>query len=596
MAYVINKIKNEILKSKKKVKNLQEKFVYILGLSSYSHEAGCALVKDGVIRVILEEERFNREKHTWKFPRNAIAACLDYEGITINDIDHFTFFWVPFREVYGNLVHVLKYFPRSLNLLKAPSGSEDLSFFSRVKLMNNAGTRIQDEFQLAKAPKVHFVEHHLCHAASAFYVSPFKEAAILTIDGRGESTSTMMSVGQGKKITKVKEIKTPHSLGHLYASVTDYLGFRPFFDEWKVMGLSAYGKDTYVKDFEDITRFTERGEYRLNLKYFKFHTHGQAAWVSDLFLKKFGPKRDYHDEYEQKHFDIAYALQKIVEKTGVYLARYLESVTGMPNLCMTGGVVLNCLMNKRIVEETDFKHYFIQPIANDAGTGLGSALYYYHHVLEHPRDYLFDTAYWGVAYANDEIEKVLRAKGVTYRRSENIAKDTARHIADGKIVGWFQGRMEAGPRALGNRSITVNPTRADMKDRLNARVKKREFYRPFAPSVLEEKCGEYFIMPKEQLSPYMILIGDVREEKKSVIPAVTHADGTARVHTVNKDVNPLYWELISEFEKITGVPVLLNTSFNENEPIVCTPEHAVNCFLRTEFDVLAIGDFLAVKN
>ena len=217
-------------------------------------------------------------------------------------------------------------------------------------------------------------------------------------------------------------------------------------------------------------------------------------------------------------------------------------------------------------------------------------------MLEHPRDYLFDTAYWGVAYANDEIEKVLRAKGVTYRRSENIAKDTACHIADGKIVGWFQGRMEAGPRALGNRSITVNPARADMKDRLNARVKKREFYRPFAPSVLEEKCSEYFIMPKEQLSPYMILIGDVREEKKSVIPAVTHADGTARVHTVNKDVNPLYWELISEFEKITGVPVLLNTSFNENEPIVCTPEHAVNCFLRTEFDVLAIGDFLAVKS
>jgi len=570
--------------------------MYILGISSYSHEASCSLIKDGEVRVVLEEERFNREKHTWKFPENAINACLKTEGITFDDVDKITFFWVPLREVIGNLSHIIKFFPKSLNLLKVQSCGVELSFFERVKLKQMIGYCIKKRFGLKKVPKIEFVEHHLAHAASAFFISPFKEAAILTIDGRGESTSTMMSVGKDNKIEKLKEIKVPNSLGHLYAAVTDYLGFRSFFDEWKVMGMSAYGKDTYVKKFEDIVQLMDRGEYKLNLKYFGFHTKGQDAWLSDSFFEEFGPKRNYDDEYDQRHFDIAYGLQAVVEKAGVHLANDLYERSKLPNLCMTGGVVLNCLMNKRIIEQTPFKEFFFQPIANDTGSSLGSALYYYHHVLNKERNFVFNSAYLGNEFSNDEIEHVLQGKQIDYVKCDNIARETARHIADGKIVGWFQGRMEAGPRALGNRSITVNPMDSNMKEKLNARVKKREFYRPFAPSVLEEKVEEYFVMPKRRLSPYMILIGDVREDKKDIIPAVTHADGTARVHTVNKKINPKYWELISEFEKITGVPVILNTSFNENEPIVCTVQDAVNCFLRTEFDCLAIGDYLVTKS
>jgi len=568
--------------------------MYLLGLTSYAHESSCALIKDGELKFLVEEERLNREKHTWKYPARAIAQCLHYEGITINDIDHITFFWVPAREITGNIAHVLKYFPSSLNLFRASSGGDALSFMSRVRLMNSVGEEIRRQFGLSRAPAVHYVEHHLAHAASAFFMSGFEEAAILTADGRGEAASTVLSVGRGNRIEKLQEIKVPHSLGHFYAAITDYLGFKPFFDEWKVMGMSAYGKPAYETVFDDMIELTEDG-YCLNLKYFSFHTHGQSRWVSDHIIAMLGPRRGKSEEYDQRHFDVAFGLQKAVEKAGVHLARLLHRKTGLSSLCMTGGVMLNCLMNKRIIEETPFKNVFIQPIASDAGTSMGSALYYYHQVLNRPCHSVFNNVYFGPEFSNEEIEQTLKDKKVVYRRSPAIARETAAHIAQEKIVGWFQGRMEAGPRALGNRSIVVSPLSAAMKDRLNARVKKREHFRPFAPSVQEEKVGDFFRMPKGHLSPYMILIGDVREDKRSVIPAVTHADGTARVHTVSRAVNPRYWELIEEFGKITGVPVVINTSFNENEPIVCTPAEAVDCFLRTEFDVLAIGDFLAVK-
>lgn len=570
--------------------------MYILGISAFAHESSCALIKDGRICVLIEEERLSREKHTWKYPSKAIEACLTYEGITIEQIDYVTFFWVPWREIVGNISHFLTFFPQTLNLFSAPSGGGGLSFIKRVEAMSNIGCNIQQQFGLDKPVKVHFVEHHLCHAASAFFVSPFEEAAILTIDGRGESTSTMLSTGRGSCINKLLEIKVPHSLGHLYASLTAYLGFKPFFDEWKVMGMAAYGKDTYVQEFAKIVELQDDGTYKLNLEYLSFHTHGANQWVSPLFIKVFGAPRDPQEGYSQRHYDIAFALQRIIEQTGVHLAKGLYRRTGLKNLCMTGGVILNCLMNKRIVEETPFKNFFFQPIANDAGTSLGSALYWYHQQLKGKRCFVFDSVYLGNSFTNEEIEPVLKEKGVHYYHSSNIARDTARHIAKGKIVGWFQGRMEAGPRALGHRSIVADPTDPAMKDRLNARVKRREGFRPFAPSVLAEKAGEYFVLPKGQQSPFMILIGDVKEDKKSIIPAVTHQDGTARFHTVSRATAPEYWDLIHEFEKIKGVPVLLNTSFNENEPIVATPKQAVECFLRTEFDVLAIGDFLVEKN
>lgn len=570
--------------------------MYILGLSSYSHEASCALLKNGRIVALAEEERFNREKHTSKFPAGAINYCLKQAGISLAEINHVTFFWQPMREITGNAAHMLRYFPRSLKLLSAPSGGGELTFLERVNAMRDVGGDLRKHFSLPKAPKVHFVEHHIAHAASAFFVSPFEDAAILTIDGRGESTSTMISRGKGNKIEKVKEIKVPHSLGHLYAAITDYLGFKPFFDEWKVMGMSAYGKPTFVSQFEKLVVLEPDGAYHLNLDYFSFHVRGGSAWLSEKFHQEFGPPKAKGENFSQHAADIAYALQKVIEKAGLHLARYAQRLTGSKNLCMTGGVVLNCLMNKFVVENGPFEDYFFQPIANDAGTSLGSALYHYHHVMDGPREMVFDSVYWGPEFSNEEIEMVLKEKKVNYRKSANIAADTARQIADGKIVGWFQGRMESGPRALGNRSITSDPTNPKMKDILNARVKRREGFRPFAPSVLEEKASDYFEMPKGKDSPFMILIADVKKEMRERIPAITHADGTARVHTVSKKVNPRYWDLINEFEKIKGVPMLLNTSFNENEPIVCNPGEAVACFLRTEFDFLAIGDYLVSKN
>jgi len=569
--------------------------MYILGLTCYAHESTCSLIKDGKIICVIEEERLNREKHTWRYPKLAIQECLDIGSITIDDIDHITYFWKPWKEITGNIYHMLRYFPASLNLLRSESGGNSLLFVRRFIMMMNVGKKIKEQFNLKRKPKIIFVEHHLAHAASAFFVSPYSDAAILTFDGRGESTSTMLSYGQNNTITKIKEVKVPHSLGHLYSAITDYLGFKSFYDEWKVMGLSAYGKDTYVDDFKDLIVYLGSGEYILNLKYFKFHTHGTTLWMSDYFYEKFGPKRAYTDEYTQHTYDIALALQKLIENIGVKIANDLYSITKSKNLCVAGGVALNVLLNKSLVSKTPFENYFFQPISNDAGPSFGSSLYYYYHTLKHNKRFDFNSVYLGTEYSNNDIESVLNDFSLNYKKTKNISKVTAKYIAEGKIVGWFQGRMEAGPRALGNRSIVSDSRSKHMKDRLNERVKRREFFRPFAPSVLEEKVFEYFDMPKNQLSPYMMLVGDVVKDKRDIIPAVTHADNTARVHTVSKEVNPKYWELISEFEKLTGVAVIINTSFNENEPIVHTPKQAVECFLRTDFDVLSIGDYIVTK-
>ena len=569
--------------------------MYILGINCYSHDASAALVKDGVILGVIEEERLSREKHSAKFPRLAIQKLLEMEGITIHQVEKFTYFYNPWLELSSNIAYFSRYFPAVLNLFRTPSGSGGLKIFPRLKLQWGVGRLLQQEFGLKSAPKVEFIEHHLCHAASAFYGSGFEESAILTWDGRGESTTTLLAVGRGNKIEKIDEICIPHSLGHLYASVTDYLGFKSFNDEGKVMGMAAYGRDTYLSRFREVLRLEEKGRFNLNLEYFRFHTHGRTQWLSDKFLRSFGPPHGLKDKIEQRHFDVAYALQKTVEEAGVHVARHLYEMTRLPSLCMTGGVALNVLLNQRVVEKTPFERFFIQPVANDSGTSFGSALYYYHHTMDHKRSHSFETPYLGPGYSNEEIETELRAANVNYVRSENIERDTVRHIYEGKIVGWFQGRMEAGPRALGNRSIVVNPMDPGMKSRLNERVKKRESFRPFAPSVLEERVDEFFEMPKGQMSPYMILSGSVRPEKRAVIPAVTHLDNTARVHTVSQKSNPRYWKLIHEFEKLSGVGVLLNTSFNENEPIVCSPRDAIRCFLRTEFDVLGIGDFLVIK-
>jgi len=570
--------------------------MYILGITSFAHEASCALIRDGDILNIIEEERMNREKHTWKFPKLSIEKCLELENISINDVDHFTFFWDPKKEISGNISHFIRYFPQSMNAVFAKSGSGEISALDRISKMKEIGNTLKDNFQLEEIPEVKFIDHHLAHVGSSFFVSPFDEAAIMILDGRGESISTSLYKGKQNSVTKISEVKVPHSLGHLYAAITDFLGFKPFFDEWKVMGMSAYGKENYVDKFHDLIKLLPDGKFELNLEYFNFHTHGTSKWVSKKFEKIFGERRLPNSDYEQRHFDIALALQRIVEEAGIHLAKFLYEKTKLPNLCLAGGVALNVLMNQKIVENTDFENLFIQPIAHDAGASFGSALYFYNYELNNPRKFSFNHTYWGPSFDDDEIKNVLKKNEVEFYKSENVEYETAKFIADEKIVGWFQGRMEAGPRALGNRSITVSPLKSEMKDRLNLRVKKREYFRPFAPSILEECVSEFFEMPKNSLSPYMIMSGMVKEDKREIIPAVTHADNTARVHTVNKKINQKYWNLINEFGKITGIPVLLNTSFNENEPIVCTPEHAVNCFIKTDFDILSIGNFIVTKN
>lgn len=570
---------------------------YILGLCCYSHESTVSLINNGKILYVFEEERLNREKHTWKFPLNALKLCLERANIGIDDIETVTFFFKPQKEILGNMFHVLRYFPKSLNLiLGGSSGGAELGALQRIHLCSAIGEKLTQSLGAKKKVKVEFIEHHLAHAASCFYVSEFQKASILTIDGRGESTTTLLAKGDGIELDKLQEIPVPHSLGHLYAAVTDFLGFKPFFDEWKVMGMSAYGTPVLLNDFRKLVRLSQKDLFRLDLNYFSYHTHGSSRWVSDNFIKNFGPKRAANTEINQRHFDLAFALQRVVEETGVFLAKELyKKNPGVKNLCMAGGVALNILMNRKILEETEFENVFIQPLANDAGTSFGSSLYHWHHTLKKQREYVFSSPYLGPEYSEQEILEALNQRSLPYKKCENIAAESAQIVANGQILGWYQGAVESGPRALGNRSIIADPRDPKMKERLNLRVKRREFFRPFAPSILEEHTSEYFDLPKGIQSPYMVMSALVKDSKREVIPAVTHADGTARPHTVSKIVNPRYWNLINEFKKITGVPVVINTSFNENEPIVCTPLEAIDCFMRTDFDALALGDYLVLK-
>lgn len=573
------------------------KDIYILGICCYSHESTVSLIKNGKVIFVLEEERVSREKHTWKFPIHALENCFKQFDLSLDDIAYVTFFIKPYKEISGNILHVIRFLPTSLNLFKAEyGGGAGLSALERVKLCLQIGSALKLAFNAKKKPVVKFIEHHLAHASSCFHLSSFEKASILTIDGRGESTTTLLAKGNGLDIEKIREVPVPHSLGHLYAAITDYLGFHPFYDEWKIMGMSAYGNDDYLEAFDELVLLSKDKLFELDLTYFKFHTHGNKNWVSSKFTQRLGPKRQASEDLNQHHYNIAKALQKTVEKAGVHLANELyQQNPGVKNLCMAGGVALNILMNRKIIDETPFENIFIQPMANDAGTAMGSSLYFWHSTLNQPRLESFESAYFGPDFSNEEIELELKKRNLNYSKEEFITKKVAQLINDQQIVGWFQGKMEAGPRALGNRSILADARSTHMKDRLNLRVKNREFFRPFAPSVLAEYAHEYFDLPENIDSPYMILSAMVKEEKRANIPAVTHHDLTARPHTVSKDVNPKYWDLINEFYQITGIPVVINTSFNENEPIVCTPSEAIECFLRTEMDCIAIGDFLVSK-
>jgi carbamoyltransferase len=572
----------------------------ILGINAYHGDASACLIRDGDLIVAIAEERLNRQKHCAGFPVEAVRFCLERAGVTLADVDHIATGRNPNANLHRKVLRVLQQFP-GISVLK-----DRLAYASKIRNLRDdilhyfpeAGGQISAQF--------HHVEHHRAHLASGFLVSPFEDAACLSVDGFGDFVSTMLGDGSGTDLKVLDKVEYPHSLGLYYTAVTQYLGFPKYGDEGKVMGLAPYGEPRYLEAFHDIVRLKRNGLFELNLDYFTHHTHGvDMTWesgsptlgrvFSDKFVETFGPARQPGEPLTQHHHDLAASLQARLEEALIHLCKRLHSLTGKKRLAFAGGVALNCTFNGMIRKSTPFEEVYIQPAAGDDGTAIGAAYYAYHTELKQPRRFVMRHAYTGGDWTAAEMEAALQAKGLEYETlsTEEMADRAAGLIAEGAILGWFQGAMEFGPRALGHRSIVVDPRRPDMKDILNARIKHREPFRPFAPSVLAEAVGEYF--EQDYPSPFMLMAYSVKPDKREVIPAVTHVDGTGRLQTVEREVNPIYYGLIEAFRRKTGVPVVLNTSFNENEPIVCRPEEAIDCFLKTQMDALALGNFLVVR-
>ena len=564
--------------------------MHVLGISCYYHDAGAALVRDGQLVAAAEEERFNRRKHYSDFPRNAIDYCLKEAGITIHDVDYIGFYEKPLVKFNRILETTLARWP-----LTYWSWVRSMPVWLMTKL--RIGRTIQDELQIDK--DIYYCQHHLAHAASAFLVSPFEEAAVITADGVGEWTTTGWGVGRGTEIEIHKEIRFPHSVGLLFSAITAYLGFRVNDAEWKVMGLAPYGRPTYLDQFRQVVDIRDDGSFRLNMKYFT-HTHSTERMFSRHWEALFGrPQRPKESELDQFHRDIAHSGQKIVEEIMVKMATHAHQVTGQRNVCIAGGVGLNCVANWRILQESGFENIFIQPAAGDSGAALGTAFYLYNSVLKNPRTFEMRHAFWGPSFTDQEVADALARSGLTHRyfdREEDLLDATAQMIDEGQVVGWFQGRLEFGPRALGSRSLIADARNPRMKDIINAKVKFREAFRPFAPSVLKEHAHEYFEMPPGMDAPFMLLVPRVRPEACSLLPAVTHKDGTGRVQTVTDADNGRYYRLIKAFARRTGVPVVINTSFNvRGEPIVCTPQDAIETFLKTGIDAIVLGNHVVTE-
>ncbi len=567
--------------------------MHILGFDCYGHDAAAAIVRDGELLGLVEEERFLRKKHATDFPRNSIRWCCDLAGINPAELDHIVYYWDPKLARFERAMHLLRFFPRSLGLIKSRRGKETGMLGLRKTLAR--------EFGLTDRTQIHFARHHVCHAASSFLTSKFKEAAILTIDAAGEWDCTWMGVGKDLDMTCLKTEHFPNSLGLVYGAVTEFLGWQFASGEGKVMGLAPYGDpQRYIEDFRDIIKTKSEGSYEVDLSYFAFHYLGRPNWFSDKFYRRFGRPRDPSDEVlSQHHKDIAAAVQLRTEEIGLHLAQWLRKTTGLNKICLAGGVCLNSVMNGRILFEGGFDEVVVQPAANDAGTALGGCFWLWNTVMRRPRTYVFEHAYLGPwiedsDYRSAIARRIMPDTNVDHTVVDDAPALAAEMLSKGKIIGWFQGRMEMGPRALGNRSILADARSPQTKDLLNARVKFRESFRPFAPSVLEERLGEWF--NSTHPSPYMILVYDVLPEKRDLVPAITHVDGTGRVQSVRQEHNPRFHRLIAEFEKLTGVPMVLNTSFNiRGEPIVHRPEQAIECFLKTGMDALFLGDHLLEK-
>lgn len=575
--------------------------MYILGINAYHGGASACLIREGVLIAAAEEERFKRVKYWPGFPVKAIRYCLAEAGITAYDLDHIGVSRDPSANLYKKVLFALSRRP-SFNLIR-----DRLANTAKVRDLKKALVEALNLDASALKAEFHNVEHHLAHMASAFFVSPFQESVILSVDGSGDFVSTMWGVGRGNFIKILGSINFPHSLGNFYTAVTQWLGFPKYGDEGKVMGLAPYGQPVYLDQMRKIVRPQRDGSFELDVDYFDLHAEGVTmTWdegapnlgtlYSQKFINLFGPPRQPRTEITKHHQDVAASLQAMLEEAEFNLVHMLQRTTGQKALCMAGGVALNSAFNGKVMPNTAFEDIYIQPAAGDAGTALGVCYYIYHQLLGQPRVYLLNHAYTGPRFTNGRIATVLDGYGLLYDElnDDQLVKRAAEIVAQGNVLGWFQGRMEWGPRALGNRSIIADPRREDMKDILNARIKHREKFRPFAPSILLEATGDYF--DQTYPDPFMIKVYNVLPEKRAEIPAVTHVDGTGRLQTVDKAHAPLYWELINAFAELTGTPVVLNTSFNENEPIVCTPQEAIECFLRTKMDVLAIGNYLVEKS
>ena len=554
--------------------------VNILGINCFAHDTAAALLQDGVPVAFVEEERLNREKHTKAFPDNAIRFCLEQAGITIKDVDSVAFAHragLDFRR--GALDAIKRAAPRRL----AAQAYVDLNLVRKqqsfVRRFGYRGTVVN-------------VEHHVAHAASTFFASGYDEAAVLTLDRGGDFLSTTLGRGRGNELFIEQEVRNPDSLGEIYTALTWYLGFKPNCDEGKVMGLAPYGRDRFAKEFRELVELTPDGLFKVDLEWFKYQR--ESGPLSRRFLERYGPPRAPKADLTEHHEDLAFALQDVTEEAGLHIARALHAATGSRNLALAGGVALNSVMNARLLNETPFEDVFIQPAAGDAGNALGAALYVWHQVLGNPREWTMTHPFLGPDPGETDLRRAVEGSGLRWQEVGDPAAEAAKMLAGGKIVGWFEGRAEVGPRALGARSILADPRTAEMKDIVNARVKHREPFRPFAPAVLDEAGSEYF--EHYATNQFMLLVLPVKRDKREVIPAVTHVDGTGRMQSVTGDGFGEFHRLIEAFRAETGVPVVLNTSFNVmGEPIVNSPEEAVNDFLNTGMDALFVGPFLTEK-
>ena len=562
--------------------------MHILGIVTRTHDAGLALLKDGVPTLVLEEERFNREKHTRKFPFSSLQAAFDDRGLNLDGIDVITTPWemnslrrTMFWAVAGKL-------PASLNLLSPSANPTQATLIVNMPMGLRWGLMWHFGIK-ARLPKIIQVRHHDAHAAT-FFVSPFEEASVLVMDGYGDETAQSAYIGTGNRLERQWRSEFFDSLGMLYTAVTQHLGFKRF-EEGTVMALAATGGPTYVKQFAELVRLRSDGQFSINRDFINYDTHGLNKPFKARFTDVFGPQRQRNEPLTDRHRDLAYALQSTTEETVLHVVRALSKSHPARNLCLIGGTALNCVANARVLRDTDYRSVWVPPCASDSGAPLGSALWHYHQTLGHKRHFELTHAFHGSGYSDSEIANALQEAGLTYRRlgEHDLLARVAADLAAGKIVGWFQGRSEIGPRALGNRSILADGRDAKMKDYINARVKHREPFRPFGPAVLEERAAEFFEI--DQSDPFMTMAPRVRTNKAQMIPAVVHVDGTARIQTVDRASNPRFYGLIKEFAELTGIPVILNTSFNRQEPIVARPSEAISCYLRTQMDVLVLGDF-----